>query len=58
MASKIMAFTMVVVAEKVMDDKPTHRTEHGKTRLMALRTQVAAASELVLGRLTNVTCAR
>lgn len=44
MASKIMAFTMVAVAEMVMDDKPTHRTEHRKTWLMALRIKIAAAS--------------
>lgn len=60
MASKIMAFTMVAVAEMVMDDKPTQRTEHRKTWLMALRTKIAAASELVQmspgSLMTNITC--
>lgn len=32
----IMVFTIVVFAEKVVDDKPTHRTEHRKTWWMTL----------------------
>lgn len=59
LALKIMAFTMAVVAEKVMDDKPMNCTEHRQTWLMAFRTKTAAASELAQirpGRLTDITC--